>query len=793
MFNTAGIVDTGSGYVESCWIKTSNETVGTTPFAVFGNPTADSKWKQVVNCYYPKSNEALYSTETCTQGNARMMPDQSFYNGEVAYDLNDFYLNKRFYDKNRPSNKAYPYNYMTSENGTLSDEISTSYYPASPDAKFGDIGYVERRYADGDFIYAEGVIPDTDNERFYADSGTGTTGYYYPIWPDDYLFFGQRLHYGYGDGMAHQNLPAHINKNNGRLSKVASSVNRVYRAPAYFRDSVMCTAYYNPDAYFAAQSSDGAHTAYPDMTAIDFTGGKGDLDGGYALGMAGVKKDKFYPPLLDNDGLTDFHNIDLTQNLLAYTPDATEEEADAATMTNKAVTGALPEPDYRETNTSYRTVDAQDVRDIFGHAVVLIGGSYVAQKDHLLVDKNDFNAPISYTMGSGKRMWYQRTPDEGEFVDRTKGWSAISLPFSAELVTTQDKGEITHFYWNSPKKSQNDTKIGHEYWLRQYRDITDVEGAAEIQKARMTYPWKDDGEKMGTKTVSNTFLWEYYYKGDAEKGHNHLDKNGDPYQEYEKEYYKTARSYIDYNLLTRGTPYIIGFPGATYYEFDLSGGFIAYETTATYKERYPKRLFKQTITFASRPTTDDYVTTIAVSDTEKAGVTHNGYTFYPSYLNEQFNAGTNYYTLHSNYDSNSDGDADCSAYKKVPETGDPTPQLAFRPYFMYGVAGARGDRGARSVAQYIIFDDNDSEIKKEEPIQEEEKLENLIVNGGRKVIVVKSNLREEKEINIVNVAGITLATFTIQPGETVNTNITISGVYIVRTTDGRYIKKVLVR
>ena len=106
---------------------------------------------------------------------------------------------------------------------------------------------------------------------------------------------------------------------------------------------------------------------------------------------------------------------------------------------------------------------------------------------------------------------------------------------------------------------------------------------------------------------------------------------------------------------------------------------------------------------------------------------------------------------------------------------------------------AGATRGDDAVAQYIIFDDNDSEIKKNEPIQEEEKLENLIVNGGRKVVVVKSNLREEKEVNIVNMAGVTLAAFTIQPGETITTNVALTGVYIVRTTDGRYTKKVLVR
>jgi hypothetical protein len=434
----------------------------------------------------------------------------------------------------------------------------------------------------------------------------------------------------------------------------------------------------------------------------------------------------------------------------------------------------------------------------------------MAQNDHFLVDKNDFNAPISYQFADGnadgndgKRMWYQRTPDYDEFVDRKKGWSAISLPFTAELVTTQTKGEITHFYDGSAvSKNDTKTKIGHEYWLRMYCGIGDaVENATDYKRATMNYPnyyasenatsaegypdsiktaTKGKGDTMN-KTDGNTFLWDYYYSKDyVVAGGAGQDANTDIYRLY----YKDARPpYSNYKMLTRGTPYIIGFPGATYYEFDLSGNF---DPQNTYSPK-PGILPKQTITFASNPGI-----TIAVSDTEKKGVKHGEhgdyYTFYPSYLNEKFYADT-CYTLHSTVDG-----ADYSAFKKVSSS---TNQYAFRPYFKYEkekVAGARGaTRGDNAVAQYIIFDDNDSEIKKNEPIQEEEKLEDLIVNGGRKVIVVKSNLREEKEINIVNMAGVTLAAFTIQPGETITTNVALTGVYIVRTTDGRYTKKVLVR
>ena len=49
-FTGAGIADTGSGYVENCWISTSS-TDAKTSKPVFGNPNRGSGY-QLVNCYY---------------------------------------------------------------------------------------------------------------------------------------------------------------------------------------------------------------------------------------------------------------------------------------------------------------------------------------------------------------------------------------------------------------------------------------------------------------------------------------------------------------------------------------------------------------------------------------------------------------------------------------------------------------------------------------------------------------------------------------------------------------------
>ena len=59
------------------------------------------------------------------------------------------------------------------------------------------IMYVEDRFADGDFRYAAGEIPETEDERYYTwkvDEGTPeekVESSFFPIWPDDYIFFGQ--------------------------------------------------------------------------------------------------------------------------------------------------------------------------------------------------------------------------------------------------------------------------------------------------------------------------------------------------------------------------------------------------------------------------------------------------------------------------------------------------------------------------------------------------------------------------------------------------------------------------
>ena len=814
-FNGAGVAETGDGYVENCWIKTSaTEAAATKHHAVFGDPS-DTKGTQIVNSYYPASNEGLYLTTAHARGNARMMPDKAFYNGEVAYDLNGFYLNKRFYDgTSLASGKQYSY-WKANADGTLPTTMTDAYYPddyAIYPLK-GDVGkkalrgYVEERFNDGDFIYADGTIPDSPNERLYTDPDTKEMSYH-AIWPDDYIFFGQALNYDYMDGKngrdlrTHQNLPAVINKSDNRVLTDISS-NRIYRAPAYFRSSKMGVTHFNPYAVFAAKKKKFIEAspdtlAYKDMTAIDFTG-YNDVNYAYQKGWnkwsktsqlaqaSGMSDEEyaFYPPLLDDGGVKGLYVADLTRNLLAYTMTTTAE----AQQTDITVNAYLHDEQYRETETApvsdlyadtyrYHTVAERDTHadDVRGHHVQKqADGSFVANTDHILIDRQDFNAPISYSFADGQRMWYQRVPDHyaGQYTtkdgqgrdvvtyDFKAGWEGISLPFKAEIVTTDVKGEITHFYNNSGK---NDS--GHEYWLREFTGgVTPKAGESGVYTANFLYP--DANSTDGDKIYTNTFLWDYYYS------HNNIkrtdgnttgeDMNSDEYQESDanRTYYKKYHTYDKYPRMDGAKPYIIGFPGQRYYEFDLSGNFEAMTAYSLVPEiLHPDKLDAQTITFASKPGE----TVIEVSD-NAASVKYGDYSFVPCYLNSPDVTTDNHAFL-----LNSRGNGYVENL-----TATTAAVSAFRPYFE-----APAVRTARGITRSIVFSDNTNDD-----------LHGILENGngydtgkltfstGRKTIIATSTLRQEAPVTIHTTSGVVVAAFNIQPGETIETQVNQAGVYIV--------------
>ena len=706
-FTSAGLADTGDGYVENCWVKTTG-TPAAGVKAVFGNPTATG-WQQLNNCYYAAPEGTDY-----TSGLAVRKPERAFYNGEVAYDLNGFYLKERY---NRQAAAA--------------DKIDT-------------YQYVEKRYENVDFLYSNGSIPSDDDPRLKTDAEGNY--YYAPIWPDDYLFFGQTLTYGYQypETGSHEAVPSHLTKaGTANTLNIVSSSNRVYRTPAYFGNKTMSTFHFNPYAVMAAKSADGLYEAYPGMTAVDFTSYN---DKTYTKTESnGI----FFAPATDElTTLTGVANADETQNLLVY---AAENGGNNTTVLTNYF--SLSEPEFAEKGddepnnmkADYRAVEALTLTEtsaVKGHMAYLNeSGKYMAVTDHLLVDKQDFNCPISYQFGRGLRMWYQRTPDN--FVTMAagakKGWESVSLPFEVELVSTPQKGEITHFYGTSTK--------GHEYWLREFKG-----GKASVDDATL---FEADFQKPAAgeeaKTYTNTFLWDYYYEYGMSK-----DSNSDEYQNY----YNEPHDYVGYPLEQPGTPYLIGFPGDYYYEFDLSGSFVP-EYTAGWP--YERKLDRQTVTFASWSGGR-----IGVSDDELKEVKVGSYTFLPNYTTKTL--ATPSYVL------NGEG----SSYDKA-ET---TTTVPFRPYFT-STAGSR--------TRSIIFGDENAQFGGDEDLNPSYASQDLIITAADHKIIVESQLRYVTDVRIVTPAGVTLKTFTIKPTEVIETYMPNRGVYIVQSADARYTKKLAVR
>ena len=224
-------------------------------------------------------------------------------------------------------------------------------------------------------------------------------------------------------------------------------------------------------------------------------------------------------------------------------------------------------------------------------------------------------------------------------------------------------------------------------------------------------------------------------------------------------------TYEDYGYSVAAAPYLIGFPGARYYEFDLSGSFEAKNTLQTIT-----KLGAQTITFAS-PTG----ISVAVSDDELATATakvnRDGYIFTSNYLRQDL-AATTSYALNNNGNSyvvvTTDGGAAAGGV-----TVDP-----FRPYFTTAPSGVK-HRGAEAIAFSNVSTTPGSD--EQQPDLMDMAGGELIVKGKRGRILVTSKMPDNTAVHIVNAAGAVIRTFDIAPGQTIETNVA-AGVYIVNKT-----------
>ncbi len=729
-FTGAGIAETGAGRAVNCWVATS-ATPSSSVMAVLGNPTGTGE--QIVNCYYPEIDAAYSTTANTAHGVATMKPVGAFLNGEVAYDLNEFYLTKRYYDGiGQASGQSYNY-WILNADGTRSDELQTAYYPVS-----GVDNYVEARFEDGDFIYADGYVPVSPNLH---DDGYLN---YYPVYPDDYIFFGQNLSFD----ADHDVRPTAVLRitsaddeaANTKLLDLSETGNRVYRAPAYYGSKQKDDAHFNPSAVFTATYStpdssvwgDNTYETYKKMTAIDFTGYN---DASYSEGLDGSV---FYAPVLDYFGLKAFETDGLTQNLLAYIPAPTSEATDPETMTNSVLADYFYEPTL-SVDAPYSTVKAltSDEMDMVKGHVVQKNGEYVAHSNQFLVDLQDFNCPIEYTFDEDCYMWHQRTP-ENYVENLAGGWESISLPFKVETVTTQTKGELTHFFG----ADEGTDWMGHEYWLRGY------DHSALEESEQRAYFARPSAGTDGDLTVDNDFLWDYYYSANSRK-----DANTDIY----KQYYDASRTYEDYPYMTAGTPYLLGLPGATYYEFDLSGQFQPAHTATT----APAKLSKQTLTFISFADA-----TVEVSDDEylAQSVTADGYVYRPTYQTYGLASGDAYLL------------ADDGSQFSV-ASGDAVSR-PFRPYFTEA-APVSSVKKYIAIAESAASKDN-PRIVEPEPFGDDSDGEGaLTVYAHHKHIYLVNGTDRAVKAVIYSSTGKKIGRVTVEPASRSSISVNNPGIYFV--------------
>jgi hypothetical protein len=144
-------------------------------------------------------------------------------------------------------------------------------------------------------------------------------------------------------------------------------------------------------------------------------------------------------------------------------------------------------------------------------------------------------------------------------------------------------------------------------------------------------------------------------------------------------------------------------------------------------------------------------------------------------------------------------DADGDSYDKTTAA---TAAIPFRPYFIAGSVQSspkqtRGIANANQstvndAIQSIVFDSNWASFAFGNNPSDGNNGD-LLFGVKRHAIVVSSTLRHKADVLIVNATGQTIASFDIQPGETVETPIRASGVYIIHAAGGHYTKKIVVK
>ena len=539
-----------------------------------------------------------------------------FRYGKVGYDLNEYYLRARYNNmKNAQDKEALKYVYDYYANGDYqyahrTDAITgnntgITYLRKGSDSDQPNYGSNETRHDQSHAIDAARK----------ASQGTASAVSYVPLFDgnqadgsqpmNDFIFWGQSL----------QKLPDLY------PSQIASHQNsymrnRIYRTAGYYGDTKLDVFHYN--ASNNANSLMSTYVHQTTTTAIDFTCLN---DKGAAMGFkqaADINQNGiFYPPVDDNAKIFSDLSIQqgVSQNLLVYTA-ANGYDIDNNTEAYDIADNALG---YKE-NTSETT--------IYGHHIFKNNADdgYTTSLLHLVertpedknsegdkCENNDFCAPIPFTVTN--HAWYVRKPMYYA-EDATGAWEGICLPFTAQKVKASLNGEITHFY--------GDKYLHHEYWLRGLTEVNTTNNSATFQRPGTTAGlFQAEGAESKDYTFNNNFFVTTY-------GEHFYNKDANPY-------YSNQQEYKNYQLLTKGIPYLVRFPGYHYYEFDLSSKF--YNNILNTNES------SQTVTFhafGNENETEPADKAIVIPITQAMTTQHNGYYHVGSFAATKVANGTIY-------------------------------------------------------------------------------------------------------------------------------------------------------
>ncbi len=540
-----------------------------------------------------------------------------FRYGKVGYDLNEYYLRARYSNnmENAQDKEALKYVYDYYANGDYqyahrTDAITgnntgITYLRKGSDSDQPNYGSNETRHDQSHAIDAARK----------ASQGTASAVSYVPLFNgnqadgsqpmNDFIFWGQSL----------QKLPDLY------PSQIASHQNsymrnRIYRTAGYYGDTKLDAFHYN--ASNNANSLMSTYVHQTTTTAIDFTC-LNDKEAAMGFNKAADINQNgiFYPPVDDNAKVFSDLSIQqgVSQNLLVYTA-ANGNDIDNNTEAYDIADNALG---YKE-NTSETT--------IYGHHIFKnnAGNGYTTSLLHLVertpegknsegdkCENNDFCVPIQFSVTN--HAWYVRKPMYYA-EDAIGAWEGICLPFTAQKVKASLNGEITHFY--------GDKYLHHEYWLRGLTEVNTTNNTATFQRPGTTEGlFQAEGAESKDYTFNNNFFVTTY-------GEHFYNKDANPY-------YSKQQEYKNYQLLTKGIPYLVRFPGYRYYEFDLSSKF--------YNNILNTNKSSQTVTFhafGNENETEPADKAIVIPITQAMATQNNGYYHVGSFAATKVANGTIY-------------------------------------------------------------------------------------------------------------------------------------------------------